>query len=1258
MKAQILLILLVTLYTLCYGSPNDRNHGRYHHPYDYHHRRHDSSERHRHYNYHDFPDSSEDISQDINSSRSPRSELENLVIDLKPKDNSIKDDIPNSNKSAMYTDTDKKDHDMDKGYSGIRVDDGSLDDVESNKVDGDAGKNVNGRSLNSNHLLKRDETISANGFSPFEDSNVGNNLKSNLRDLKLGENTGDNLGGNLGFPLVNKPGLRLGGNLGIPFGGNIDVNLRSSPRFPLFGVKDFHSLPYLHLGGNRGNPLGGYLGLTRNSSSGVNLGTNPGLPLGDQSSVHYGDNLEKPLGRNLNGNIKGNNLDTDSLSINSRSSLEDLIDHKNKPNEKNTIEVDNEELTLNQNHRQSDDMVNLEKNSNTIDNIRSEGNDPVKADELLLDGDYNNNEINSNSTGILGSSLEGNNTNINKANSESSSQQDNLTVDILGTDNCNDNDLPNNAVTTIDKDEVSIAPEHDIIPITEQIFSNHPTEIPSIETLDKSKNKEEDGENKQLEMIPVLLPAGGYVLLPSSILSNMPSYIVVMINGQPTLLQNPGNNVNGGSLDFSNILANGLSISSAVLPNWYNIGVPTGDSGATNEILLNLQQPASPLWVGGSDATIRPLTNPNSESVPFADSVRPIPTLPISVPGIIDPGFSPSFWNNGLWNNNLDHSLQNPGPYVDWGNLIHPNTNDPYPYYYSHYPTIYPNDKNDPSYQKGNENPNGMTRKPYPNVSSEPRAESHLDLPEGKLPETNYGLHPQPRSDTDAKSHLYTHPFYLQNDFHEPNSDVSIETKHWDKIRTEPYPGRHDNKWTKLHPNQWHNKRIEPHPDHQDDTRIRPYPVHGNDKRIEPRPDYWEDKKIEPYPRLTDTEMIKFHPDDWDNKRIVPHPNHKDSIRIKPHPDEWDDIRIEPQPNPWNDKRIGPHSYYRDDKTIGPDPDHSDDKTIEFQRDHQEDKRVEPHTGYWDDDNIKSHLDQWDDKRTEYHPDHGVSRRIESHPDHREDKSVKLHTDHWNDKSIESHPEDWDDERIKSHSDHWDEDDKRIESHPDLNIPLEHYPVPQTDDASLTHSENLPNILIDPKQTHGKHLEDIPGFHFTLPRPTYVDKSEKTSLVNDLIDSLNILLKHQNRYGDESQQVKSLIKLLLRILKPGDKNHMLVPKWNDDIEDELDLGNVNHHLLHLLKGYYEPNLNVLLDPSLDESTRTNLILLLKLLVNNQDSSLAKERENPLLYFLGQFPCDLTKKREETEALSSKLLQFLADNYDREDLQTRLERTVS
>ncbi|XP_050553081.1 uncharacterized protein LOC126911247 [Spodoptera frugiperda] len=1347
---QILLLLLVAAAVQCHSSHHGRSHGRYHRPNDYH-RRHDSREKHRHHNYHDSPDSfedsSKDLEDDVNPSRTPRSELENFVVDLKPIDNPVTDSDLTGNKSAMDTEVDKKANDMDKGYSGIKVDDITSDDAGPSNLEGDTNAtNVNGMSLNSNDMPKSDETISGNGFSPNEGGNVGNNLESNLGadsgNHKFGGNTGVNLGGNLGLPLVNKPGLRLGGNFGVPFSGNLGVNLGSYPRFPLgvpfndkfginlgrnlgfptFGIKDFRSIPYLHLGGNRG--LGG--------------GGNQGFPLGDNSGLHLGGNSDRYLGENLNGNIGGHNLGADSLSINSRSSLEDLIDN----NEKNILNVDSDD-----NH-QLKDVDNLEQTSKTIDGIQQNTNDNVGSDghePAKLDGDYHNIELKSNDTDVRGLSLESerNNTNdwVNKAEGESPSNHEDLNGDNLGSDNYNDTDKEKPVIDTHSSniDEILISPEHDIIENTRPMSTDdHLSEIPSIKTPDKTNNKEDDGDNNQFEMIPVLLPGGGYVLLPSSILSDMPSYIVVMINGQPTLLQNPSYDINDGPLDLSKlILANGLSVSGAVLPSWYNLGAPTGDDGATIGASPDGPRPASPIWVGGSDATISPLTNPYSESIPVIDSIpRPVPNLPISVPGMIDPGFSPSHWNTGFSNNN--HNLQNPGSYVDWGNQIDPDKNvdanianptstlptypypqNPYPYLHppsfnSNYPTTYPSannnnysgkngpidDNNDTSHPQV-VNPNDMSssdpRKPYPNYSLNPRPDTHINVSEGKPPKERYELHPQPQTGPDGKSHLYTHPFYPQNDFHEPNPDISIESGHRDDERNELHPDNWDDKsiergrldlwddlksessqedrddvkvidahsdhqhgkwtkhhpnlqdnnrkenapdhrddiWNKLHPNQWHDKSIEPHPDDRDDKKIESHLGYKDDKRIEPQSNHWDDKKVQSHPQLTDDERIKFHTDDWDNKWIEPHSNDRNDKKFEPRPDHWDDKTIKPHPDDWEDERIEQHPNHWEDKKYEPHPDHWDDKKIELSPQH-----------YWGDKRIESHHNQWDGKR------------FESHPDHWDDKSVDSNPEDWEDKRIEPHTDHWDGEKIKSHSDHWDKDEKRTYPHPDVNIPHDHQPESQTDDLTLTHSVNLPNIPFHPEQDHGIPHPDIPGFHFTLPRPTNVDKSEKNSLVNGLIDSLNILLKYPNRDGNESKEVRSLIKLLLAILKPGDRNQMLVPKLNDDVENELDLANVNHLLLHLLSGYYEPNLKLLLDPSLDESTRTNLILLLKLLVKNQDPSPPKGTENPLLYFLGQFPCDLSKKREESEALSSKLLQLLAENSDRGDLHTRLERTVA
>ncbi|KAH9640839.1 hypothetical protein HF086_014425 [Spodoptera exigua] len=1421
-KRRILLLLLLAAATQCHSrhrNNHGRNHDHNHHPNDYHHRRHESQESHQNHNYHDFPDSFEDSSHDLednlNSGRTPRSDLEDLVVDLKPIENPVTGHIPNTNKSAIDTEAVKKAYDMDKGYNGIRIDEMS-DAAEPNNLDGDTRHEI---SLNINDIPKSDGSISANGFLPTGDGNIGSNFGSNLGvnlgDHNLAGNPNVNLGGISGFPVVTRPGLHLGGNLGGPFGGSLGLNLGVKPHFPLglnsfpdfrlggnfgvrsgrnlginlggklgfpsIGIKDFHSFPYLNLGGNNRASVG----LPMSDNSGINLGSNVDLPYSDDRLENNSDNH---LGSNLDVNVDGNNLGADSHSINSRSSLEDLIDYNSEPTEKNVIDVNSGKLDLNQNQRQSEDMDNLEQKSKIIDGKKYNTEDNIGSDGVV--SDYNNKP---NSTDTRGAFLESNETNnlVNKTDGESLNSNDNLNADKPGVNSHNDNespqgdssietyiDLPSIAHTlkdgekpeidpqSLNKNKPLITPEHDNLPNKK----SNSTEIPSIETSDKSNTKAEDGGNNQLEMIPVLMPGDGYVLLPASIVNNMPSYIVVMINGQPTLLQNPSIDVNGGSLDLSKfILVNGLSNSDVVLPSWYNRGQHAGGGGATIGILSKVQQTESPILVGDSD---RLLTNPNGVSAPYADSVtRSLPTLPISVPGRIDPGFSPSFWNN------LDHGLQNGVPNANWAYLIDPDINvysnvpNPtspllnypiHPYSQYLYPYSYPTefnpfannnknsaknvlvqDNNGSPHQNFHENSNAITssdpRKHYPNISSGSNPETHLNMIEGRQPEiNNYGLNSESRPDIDDMAKHYT-----RGDFHDliqPNPDLPSGTELQDDSKAERYPvheddiklnvphsdnwddksierrlknrddkkiefnqedkddinitdgyldGQHD-KWIKYHPDHWDNKKIEHHPD-RDDKWNKHLTNQRHEKRVEPHPDQWDDKSIESYPIHGVNKKINSHLDHSDEKLLSS--NHREHKGIKPHLDHRDDKTIKTYPQLWDNGRIMPHPDHRNDKKVESHPYHWDDEKIEHNLPHRDDESFEANPGYFDDTDTEPYPDRRDDKSLETPPDHWNDKRIKSKPNYSDDKRIEAHSEEFDSERIQYHPDNWDDKKVGPHLHNWDDEgikpypyhrkDINTESYPEsrhikpdlhlnnyvpnilttesdvqLDIPLINNPESQTNDPISTYAGKLPNILLHPEQNHDEPLEDIPGFHSTHPLPIHADNSDHTSLINDIIDSLNILLKYPHRVGHQSKEVKSLIKLLIAILNSGDKNQKLVSKQKDGMEEELDLENVKNLLLRLLKGHYQSDPKVLSDSSIDESTRTSLILLLKLLVNNQDLS-SKGTENPLLYFLGQFPCDLSKKRQEaSDAVTSKLLKLLVESYDRGDLQSNLERTAA
>ncbi|PZC75387.1 hypothetical protein B5X24_HaOG206117 [Helicoverpa armigera] len=229
---------------------------------------------------------------------------------------------------------------------------------------------------------------------------------------------------------------------------------------------------------------------------------------------------------------------------------------------------------------------------------------------------------------------------------------------------------------------------------------------------------------------------------------------------------------------------------------------------------------------------------------------------------------------------------------------------------------------------------------------------------------------------------------------------------------------------------------------------------------------------------------------------------------------------------------------------------------------------------------------------------------------------------------------------------------------PQPEIHEEIRPEPRPESRPEFNKEERPKPERDPK--HDTHI------HITLPKPTHVGKPapSQPGLDSGLVDILNILLKFPERNSHPTKNLGPLIKLLLSILKPGEKTQTLIPSLNEQIQGQPELGNLGSILLHILDGRKEPNLNVLVEPGMDEATRTNIILLLNLLASNLGGSYPDmgyyQPQNPLLYFLGHFPCD----HPNIPAISgmssgSNLWQLLSKMYGRNFGRTefRLERSA-
>uniref|UniRef100_A0A2A4K8D4 Uncharacterized protein n=1 Tax=Heliothis virescens TaxID=7102 RepID=A0A2A4K8D4_HELVI len=676
-----------------------------------------------------------------------------------------------------------------------------------------------------------------------------------------------------------------------------------------------------------------------------------------------------------------------------------------------------------------------------------------------------------------------------------------------------------------------------------------PGQYPTIGIPNKVDDKDLNNKKNNSMLIPVMLPGGGHILLPSSSLGGIPSYIIVMINGRPTLIQNPG-------------LAHGISIGGAMIPQWSQL----------------------PAWLGAQlPSAGGAMLVPNSETVQTVPVPVPVPE-PVPAP---QPAFNipypsyywPSQWNSGSPSSpdlqklvdlliNISSRLPKPQPALPSPPMRPiPMPAYPYPQYPYPYPPSYPY----PPLSYPGMKPTGPGKEvadPSFNMTAE---RDHDIRPTVQQPEIQLENHSEP--DRQPEDQLKPKPEIRPKPKPEVHPDYKPEVNERPKpeIRPKPKPEVHPD----LKPEVEEKPKPDIRPKPKPEVRPKPKPeIHPDFKDVIPevKPEVIKEVKPEKIPVVKPAAIPEIKPEIVPEIKPVVVPEVKPVVVPEVKPVVVPEVKpvVVPEIRPVVVPEVRPEVAPEIKPEIIPEI-----RPVVIQK-----------------------------PRPEIIP----RPRPEIHEDIRPDA--------------------------------------RPESRPEYN--KEERPKPEREPR--------------PDSKHDTHI------HITLPKPTHVGKPapSQPGLNSGLVDILNILLKFPDRNSHPSKNLGPLIKLLLSILKPGDKPQTLIPSLNEQIEGQPDLGNLGSILLHVLDGRKEPNVNVLVEPGMDEATRTNIILLLNLLASNLGGSGSYpdmgyyQPQNPLLYFLGHFPCD----HPNIPAISgmssrSNLWQLLAKMYGHNLARTefRLERSA-
>ncbi|KAJ8712645.1 hypothetical protein PYW08_007949 [Mythimna loreyi] len=1370
--AQILLLLLVAVAVQSYGGRHNyrgRSHGRFRNPYDYyHHRRHSGERPHGHSSkYHQTnPRNPGDLADSSHIARHPAEPDTNNAEDIEsstPADLSVPSSVDNSN-------PDSDDLVPDSGVNNDKPDDvsnviengESPDSVNSDKPNDDTNVEENGNTpgvevpdniddnINADVPSSEENTIDVNGMSPGgEEDNPNPNDSDN--------NSADNL--NVDQPIISENpqdsievnGLEPGDNEGSllnesPHGENSGENsyLNNDKTFPEDKNNLGHDSNNIDNGELQPNGNDGDInvdGLSPgedshepkdddNDNSGYDSIDVNGLSPGSDNSESDNNNI------NINGLSPGGD-DANGPGIDVHGGLSnDVLGKPNLNDSAHGFGPDNH-------HHQNHDSHNTHISDNNDGFPSGHASIGAHVDVPNISGPTD-----------LGGLLPKPLGNIFDHGGLKPELKPNLSGNIdahfiqpkPGPDMVQ-HPIVNHGVGHLDIDQPQIrpiSPGNDILPNPDDLshipkpdVSGRPDEILSAEIPDLEDN---EGKKNNSTMIPVLLPGGGHIMVHAGALGNVPSYIIVKINGQPTLIQTTaGMGVGGGnagSLDLSNLILGG-GIHGGVLPSWLNLGGLSGSggvsigSGGNIGILPNTQ----PIWIssqlpnfGGGGGATGSFIIPNNEPVQPVPVPVPVPRpmpppqpiyptpQPIVIPEPIDPGFSvnpypgfpwPSNWNPNV-NVNVTHTplTPNQGPNIDWKSLFEllanidshlpkpqpPRTNEPapqpnYPLY--PYPYIYPPPPPPMTYPvypylpeylypkptgSGKSVPNGEdisgNKDPSNPVPREPRP---VPLPEQPRP---VPLPEQPRPVPLPEEPL---PALLPE---EPHYKPLPEEPHPIPIPEEPHP-------VPL-PEEPHSVPLpeEPRPVPPPEE-IRPFPEEPHpipnleEPHPEPNPEEPHSVPVPEEPRpVPPPEEIRPLPEEphpipnLEEPHPEPNPEEPHSVPVPeeprpvPPPEEIRPFPEEPHPEPNPEQ---PHSVPLPDEPrpvpppeeIRPFPEEPH-PIPNLEEPHPEPNPEEPHSVPVPEEPRPLPLPEQprpvpppEEIRPFPEEPHPIPNLEEPHPEPNpeEPHSVPVPEEPRPLPLPEQPRPVPPPEEIRPFPEEPHPIPNLEEPHPEplpevprplplpevprpVPLPQEPRPVPLPEEPSpapLPHKDTPLAPHPKPHPDHHHHDKpniNLPDIHITLPN-IGKPKPGHPGHDNGLIDILNVLLKFPDRNSHPPKNIGSLIKLLLTILKPGGK--------------QPDLENLSHLLLHLLDGHKEPNLNVLVEPGMDEDTRANLILLLQLLTNNLVGGSSYpmgyyQPENPLLYFLGHFPCDHPNIPAILQPSSPNLWQLLGSMY--------------